>query len=191
MSYFTDSIDDKVVAMLKNGAVGLLPSDTIYGLSCAALNEEAVRKIHSIKGRNSRKPFIILISDLKMLSMLNIDPVFASTFVKYWPGQLSAILPALDSPKWLRLGLKSLAIRWPADKRLQALISRVGPIISTSANLEGQKPAKNVQEAETIFGNRLDFYVDVGELNNAPSTLVRVDDGKILVLRPGSVKINT
>jgi L-threonylcarbamoyladenylate synthase len=189
VAYVTDDFDDEVTRLLRQGGVGLLPSDTIYGLSAVAINNDAVEKLHSLKARSPSKPFIVLISDIKMLDLLSISPDQAELVKEFWPGPLSAILPS-SAPDYLTRGTQSLAVRLPDYPELLKLINEVGPIISTSANLEGKAPAKNMAEAQVVFGDKLDFYVDIGELNNPPSTLAIIDDGKLKVVRTGAVKID-
>lgn len=191
MTYKTYSFDDEIVRRLGQGGIGLLPSDTIYGLSGRALDEAAVIKIRRIKGRDNQKPFIVLISDLRMLDLLSIPPEQAETFERYWPGPLSVVFQAPGAPDWLRAPDGSLAVRLPDYPELTALIDKAGPLISTSANLQAQDPVKNVREAEGLFGDELDFYVDAGELDIPPSTLARIENGKLKVIRQGSIKINT
>lgn len=186
----TDGFDQKVIELLKNGGVGLLPSDTIYGLSCRALDKKAVERVRILKGRDAGKPFIILISDIKMLDLLSISENQAEAVKQYWPGAVSAILQAANSSDWLQRGTQSLAVRLPDYLELRNLIRQVGPIVSTSANLQGQPPVSSAREAQKIFGDKLDFYVDVGELNKPPSTLAIIEDDKLKVVRQGAVKIN-
>ena len=189
MSYVTDSFDDEVTRLLMRGGVGLLPTDTIYGLSCRAMDAAAVGKIHKLKNRSAHKPFIILISDIKMLDLLSISPEQAKITEQYWPGPLSVILSS-QAPDFLTLGTASLAVRMPDSPDLAGLISKVGPIISTSANLQGEQPVNSVAEAQKLFGDKLDFYVDDGELDNPPSTLAVIKDGRLDVIRQGAVKID-
>jgi L-threonylcarbamoyladenylate synthase len=189
VSYVTDGFDDKVARLLKQGAVGLLPTDTIYGLSARALDKTSVAKLHKLKDRSSHKPFIILVSDLKMLDLLSISLDQVKLVEKYWPGALSVIFTS-DAPDFLTRGTGSLAVRMPDQPDLSRLIDKVGPIVSTSANLEGEMPVRNIAEARKVFGNKLDFYVDAGELDNPPSTLAVMQDGKLEVIRQGAVKID-
>lgn len=191
VSYVTNRIDDKVVGLLRSGGAGLLPTDTIYGLSCLALDQLAVEKIHSLKDRSSAKPFIVLISDIKMLDLLSISTEHSGIITKYWPGALSLEFQTPDSPDWLHLGLGHFAVRLPNQPELLSLIRRIGPIVSTSANLEGHDPACSVNEAQAIFGDKLDFYVDTGKLDGSSSTLAVVKDGRLKVIRQGAVKIET
>jgi L-threonylcarbamoyladenylate synthase len=82
-----------------------------------------------------------------------------------------------------------LAVRVPDNFELRNLIKKTGPIVSTSANLRGQEPAKTVKEARKYFGDRLDFYVDAGHLDSQPSTLVKIENNKLKVVRQGAYEI--
>lgn len=190
MPYFTNQIDEKIVELLKSGGVGFLPTDTIYGLSATALNKNTVKKVHDLKNRD-KKPFIILISHMNQLPDLGIDLMAAGEIRKHWPGPLSVVFESSKVPEWLQMGTKSLAVRLPDNKNLSDLIAKTGPIVSTSANLQGHEPAKNVEEAQKYFGNKLDFYVDTGELKGQSSTLVKIENGRLKVLRQGAYKIVT
>lgn len=186
----TDSFDDKVIDLLSKGGSGLLPTDTIYGLSCRALDESAVERLHKLKGRDSTKPFIVLVSDIKMLDLLSISAEQAVYVEKYWPGPISMEFHAPSAPSWLHRGLGHFAIRLPNHPQLLGLINKVGPIVSTSANLQGQAPVRNAKEARALFADKLDFYVDIGKCDNPPSTLVIIKDGHLEVVRQGAVKIS-
>ena len=175
--------------MLGQGKVGLLPTDTIYGISASALNEQAVAKIHELKGRKSNKPLIVLISDIKMLGLLSISANQAKLAKPFWPGALSLEFKTPNAPKWLHRGLYHFAIRMPKYPELLKLIKAVGPIVSTSANLQGELPANSVDEAKKIFGDKLDFYVEAGSLKAQPSTLAIEFKGNLRVVRQGAVKI--
>lgn len=185
----TKSFDERVERLLKDGGVGFMPADTMYGLSAAALNRKAVERLYTLKRRRADSPFIILFSDIKMLNKLSISGDQVSEAKKYWPGSLSFICETPTAPRWLHKGLNSLAVRMPDHPQLLDLIERVGPIISTSANPAGQRPATNIQEAQSYFGDSLDFYVDAGDISGVPSTIARLKNGKLEVIRPGSLKI--
>lgn len=189
MPYTTNGLDFHIQRLLLEGKVGCMPSDTIYGLSCRALDRQAVEKLHQIKGRPYDKPFIILVSDIKMLDLLSISSDQAKIAGKYWPGQLTMICPAEHPAKWLDLGLGTLAVRVPDNEALLKLISNTGPLISTSANPNREKPAETINEARKYFRDQLDFYVDTGRLSAIASTIVRLNNDKLEVVRPGAVTI--
>jgi L-threonylcarbamoyladenylate synthase len=190
VSYVTDSFDEHIIDLLKGGAVGFMPSDTIYGLSCRALNREAVEKLHKVKDRDEHRPFIVLISDIKMLDLLSINQEEINLAKKYWPGALTIICKVQAAPPWLTLHTDSLAIRLPDHVHLRKLIDKTGPLISTSANKQGMEPITSASEAQKQFGDQLDFYIDAGQIGGVASTIVKKVDGKLEVLRQGAVKID-
>jgi len=87
------------IEILKNGGVGILMTDTLYGILGQALNKKTVERIYKIKGRNKNKPFIILISDIDDLKKFGVqlDPSSYTLVAKFWPGKISIIFP-LDPP---------------------------------------------------------------------------------------------
>lgn len=190
MSYITDKVDDEVVRLLQSGGIGLLPSDTIYGLSCLALDETAVKRLHQLKGRPENKPFVILISDSAQLAKLRIDLSESTPVLRYWPGSLTFVCPAPKAPNWLHMGTGTLAVRQPDKPELCDLIAETGPIISTSANISGKNPASSIKGAQKYFGDKLDFYVDIGPVHGKASTIVQPKLGKLEVLRQGAVRID-
>lgn len=183
---------EKIIEILHNGGIVVIPTDTIYGISARALDEEAVEKVHAIKDWNSQKPFIILISSIEDLKTFGVEPDnFTSEIIsKYWPDKITIILDcSSDKFSYLHLGAKSLAFRIPDKKDLIELIKKTGPLVSTSANPENQKPASTISEAKKYFGNKVDFYSDEGEIVSPSSTLISLKDGKISVLRKGAVEV--
>lgn len=123
-----------------------------------------------------------------MLDLLSIK-INKQVAQKYWPAKLTIECDSANAPIWLHPDTDYFGVRMPANNQLLKLIEDVGPLISTSANVEGAEPAITSASAQDDFGEQLDFYVDHGELKSKPSTLVRLMDNKIEVLRAGAVKI--
>ncbi len=159
--------------ILLNGGVGILVTDTIYGLVGSALSKKAVARIYKLRRRNSRKPMIILISSLKDLNLFNVkvNNQLKKLLNKFWPGKISIILNC-PSKKFLYLhrGAKTLAFRLPNKRDLVNLIKKVGPLVAPSANPEGLPPAKTISQAKKYFGEKVDFYADSGKINGLAST---------------------
>ncbi|HZP55906.1 MAG TPA: L-threonylcarbamoyladenylate synthase [Candidatus Saccharimonadales bacterium] len=184
------SKDLNIVEALKSGAVGLLPSDTIYGLSCSALNQPAIERIFKLKGRGYDKLFIVLISDFDQVAELHLDPQGFEPVRNIWPAPLTLVVATSDqTPKFLRRTTNSLAVRMPNKDDLRKLLRKTGPLVSTSANPSGQPPAETVDQARAYFGDRLDFYVDAGPIKGQPSTVAKINDGRVEVLRQGAYKL--
>jgi L-threonylcarbamoyladenylate synthase len=178
----------ELVSSILDGKVGLLPTDTIYGLSCSIYDKQAVSRIYDIKGRNHKSPLIVLISDVQDLGSFRIKPDgnIGKLLRLNWPGKISFILPLKNGFEYITGDIGSISFRMPDDDGLRSLLQKTGPLVSTSANPSGSKPAIDVTEAKEYFGDKLDFYVDMGELYSDPSTLVDLTSHKPSVIRQGA-----
>lgn len=183
----------QIVNALRSGGIGIFATDTIYGIHTSTLRPDAVEKIYQIRGRDESKPFIVLISSITDLSVFKIalDEQTKAILEKYWPGKVSVILPCKEPVfEYIHRGKNSIAFRIPDKPELLELLRQTGPLVSTSVNPEGKTPAKTIEEAKAYFGNKIDFYIDEGQLESPPSTVIKIENGKITVLREGAVKIN-
>lgn len=182
------------ISILKNGGIGVLPTDTIYGLVGSARNRQIVEKIYKLRKRKPNKPFIILISSFTDLKLFNVSlsAVEKGILEKIWPGKVSVILKCPDEKfSYLHRGTNTLAFRLPHDKNLINILEKTGPLVAPSVNLEGKPPAETIEKAKEYFGEQVEFYVDAGKLSSEPSTLIKIEGRKTIVLREGAVKINT
>lgn len=190
MHIFQNSTDPALVAMLKDGAVGVLPTDTVYGLVCCAANQAAVERLYRTKAREN-KPGTIVAGSLEQLVDLGLRARYLKAVEQYWPNPLSVIIPCGNELMYLHQGKGSLAVRIPADSSFREFLLQAGVLLTTSANMPGQPPATNLSEAQQYFGETVDFYVDGGTItDHAPSTVIRIVDDAIEVLRDGAVKID-
>lgn len=173
--------------ILKNGGVGVLATDTIYGVVGSALNPTTVERIYAVRKRQPDKPFIILIGSQEQLDEFGIKltPEQAGYLSSVWPGPVSVVLDCPgDSWSYLHRGAQSLAFRMPNKGSLGELLLATGPLVAPSANPEGSPPANTIVEAQNYFGDTIDFYIDEGEVRGAPSRLVDLrDDRNPTILR--------
>ncbi len=190
-------VDSKIIQILKNGGVGILPTDTLYGLVGLALNKKAVERIYEVKKRSEKKPFIILISKVKDLKLFGVElgQKEKKIIKEDWPGPVSIILECptlLTEMSYLRPLNSTLAFRMPKPKWLRKLLKKTGPLVAPTANPEGANPAENIAQAKAYFKDSkdsVDFYVDGGELKGQPSTLIALNEQGLEVRRQGSVQI--
>jgi L-threonylcarbamoyladenylate synthase len=186
MDTFLDRNSPQVIDALKSGGVGVLLTDTIYGIVASANNPEAVEKVYELRKRQTTKPSIVLIAGSSQIWEQDEARRHRDTLERYWPGPVSIVLPAhTDTPQYLHRGTDTLAYRVPADQKLRALLGSTGPVIAPSANPEGKPPATNINEAKAYFGESVDFYVDSGPApTSQPSTVIKLEaDGSGTVLR--------
>lgn len=190
MQIFSSTNDAQLARLLKDGAVGVLPTDTVYGLVCRAADAQAVAKLYALKSREN-KPGTIIAAKLQQLIDLGLRARFLKAEEDFWPNPLSVVTPCGDELAYLHLGQRSLAVRIPANARIRELLERTGPLLTSSANLPGQPTATNLAEAQAYFGEQVDFYVEGGTISDpVPSTVIRIVDDAIEVLREGAVKID-
>ena len=159
-----------IAERIKQGEIGVIPTDTIYGIVCSAFNENSVEKLYKIRKRNKDKPMIILIGSVNDLKLFNID-----TIIKNWPKKTSIVFDCNDF-EYLHRGKRSLAFRLPHNKDLIDILKISGPIVAPSANIEGGKPAENIKEAKSYFGDKIDFYLDVGTIKSKPSKIIYLNN---------------
>jgi membrane-associated protein len=182
----------EVVRILKTGGIGVLPTDTIYGLVGCALSEESVARIYQVRKRSPEKPLIVLISGIKDIQLFGISEESPEVKIarRSWPGKVSIILPC-DNPKfeYLHRGTKTLAFRLPDKRELLEILEETGPLVAPSANHEGKQPALTIKEARAYFENEVDFYEDGGIIPSEPSTILKITGEEIIIIREGSVKI--
>lgn len=176
-------------AALTQGAVGVLPTDTVYGLVCQAHNRSAVERLYALKKRE-QKPGTVVASSIEKLVTLGIPRRYLKAVEQFWPNPISIVLPTTEQLSYLHLGKYSLACRIPDNSIFRKFIEKTGPLLTSSANLPGMPPAETMTEAVKYFGNNVDFYVDGGKLSNThASTIIRMIDDAVEVLREGVVKV--
>jgi L-threonylcarbamoyladenylate synthase len=178
---------EKAALLLKEGAIGVIPTDTIYGICGSAKIKKTVEKIYKLRKRDPKKPSIILISSLSDLKIFGIK-------LKKWqkeflnsilPAKISFILPCPSKKfEFLHRGKKTLAFRIPSSKEILKVLKISGPLIAPSANIEGKEPATKISEAKKYFKDKV-FYWDKGKIKGLPSTLVDLTKKEIKILRKG------
>lgn len=181
---------ETAVEILLDGGVGVLPTDTVYGLVAAATHKDAVIQLYRLKNRE-HKPGTVIAADVQQLVELGLEFEDLKVAEHLWPDSLSVIIPADETLAYLHQGASSLAVRIPKDKKFRSMLKQSGPLLTSSANHPGEPPANSIQEAIAYFGESIDFYVDGGDLSGRkPSTVARIVKGTLEVIRPGAVIVD-
>lgn len=163
-----------VWTLIKEGKIGMMLCDTIYGIVGDAFNGEAVERIYRIKERDVKKPLIVLIPSINTLEEFTVIDDKQKEFLEsVWPGPVSVILECKKFPH-LHRGTNSIAFR---------VSDVLFPIVSTSVNKEGHPSINNVEEAKEVFEKELDFYINQGKIEGRPSKIVSLLGGEIKVIR--------
>ncbi len=182
--------DSKLATLLQQGCVGILPTDTVYGLVCRAADQSPVQRLYELKNREN-KPGTVVAANVDQLVELGVKARYLKAVEQFWPNAISIEIPLDPNLSYLHQQTFRQAFRIPNDVALTALLEQTGPLLTSSANLPGEPPANNIDEAQKYFGGLIDFYVDGGDLSGRlPSTLIRIVDDAVEVLREGAVRIN-
>ena len=173
------SVLKEVACLLRLGYVVTYPTDTVYGLGTRIYSREGVEKIYEMKRRPRDKPVLIAVHSRREIDKYGYINEEAWKFIlDRLPGPYSVVLKAKPTiPP--RVSRGSVGIRVPACIISSILSFYAGPIVSTSANISGEKPPKTIEEAL-----KADIVIDVGELPGKPSTVYDFTEGKPKVLRP-------
>jgi L-threonylcarbamoyladenylate synthase len=176
----------KAKEYLEEGGIILCPTDTIWGLSCDALNEKAVDEIFDIKRRPKVKKFLILVNSFGMLEdyIGNVPEIILETMRAKNP--ITIIYPKAENlPNYLLSTNGSVAIRITKDPSLRKLISFLGhPIVSTSANIGGELYPKSFRDIDKSIIKSVDYILKLKEKkNSSPSKILKLEGDRFRIVR--------
>jgi len=160
---------------IKNGAVVIHPTDTIYGIGCDATNEDSVRLIKEIKRQEKNKPMSVIAPSVSWIK--KHCEVESDVIEKYLPGPYTLILKKKDK-NFLKVASPNdlLGVRIP-DCEFTKLVEKAGiPFITSSVNFSGEAFAIKISEIHKEILDKADIIIGVGKLDGRPSTLVK--DGR-------------
>lgn len=184
-------MESDIINTLKDGKLVIMPTDTIYGIIGDATNEDVINKVYEVKERPHDKPLLILVSNFSMLHELvtEIPKETEKIINKFWPGPLTILFKKSSKVSdALTANSALVAIRMPNDKRLLNIMNHLNrPLISTSANISSHDAITNPNQLEEKMKEKIDLIVDEGTVNNEASTLITIVNGKIEILREGSL----
>ena len=186
-----ENLSDAALLIRKGGIVAF-PTETVYGLGVRCDKEECFDKLVKVKNRRPDQPFTVMCSNIHQLDeFLVIDTKTQKIIEKFMPGPITLILRTKTKvPHYLDLGTNFVGVRIPKSKLVLDLIDLVGvPLLVPSANPTGEKPALNSLEVIKYFNEKLDCVVEGECKSNMPSTIIKIDDGKIELIRQGEISL--
>lgn len=163
--------------IIRSGGVIAYPTETVYGVGALATDIAAIQRVYEIKKRPVSQPLSIAVSSMEMLK--RVAKVECEDFIlRFLPGPVTVILKKRDMlPNILTAGSRYVGIRFPDHPMALKLIEASGPIISTSANLHGEKDPVTAQEVAIP----VDYVLDGGPSKYAgPSTIVDLHEYRII-----------
>ena len=183
---------EAAVDAIRKGGLAIVPTDTVYGLAANAYSEGPVRRLYRAKGREEIQPTALVASDVDML--LECVPELrgrAALIARaVLPGPFTLVMPnPARRFRWLA-GARpdTIGVRVPLlEGKAHDLLSRLGAMVATSANLPGGSDPATVDEVPDEIRAAVDAIVDVGPLPGTPSTVIDFTGAEPVVLREGAV----
>ena len=187
----------EAVALLENGGLVALPTETVYGLAADAFDAEAVAKVFEVKERPSFDPLIVHIGHKRDLDIVanipeELDEIVDELVSTYWPGPLTLVLPKKeDVPELVTSGLETVAVRMSAHEVMRAVAKEI-PVAAPSANRFGRISPTSADAVMEELGGKIPMVIDGGACRDGlESTIVAPEmseKGPVLrLLRPGPI----
>ncbi|WP_077146721.1 L-threonylcarbamoyladenylate synthase [Sphingopyxis sp. KK2] len=192
LPFNTDAIA-RAVERVAAGEPVAVPTETVYGLAADARNAAAVARIYAAKGRPDFNPLIVHVPGLAAAEKLGVfGAVERKLAAHFWPGPLTLVVPrSADCPvaSIATAGLDTIALRVPGHRAMQALLAESGaPLAAPSANASGGVSPTKADHVLATLDGRIALVIDGGPTSaGVESTIARVSDGAVEILRPGPV----
>jgi L-threonylcarbamoyladenylate synthase len=181
-------------AVLASGEPVAIPTETVYGLAADATNPVAITRIYAVKGRPRFNPLIAHMAGLDMaLAHADFDPLSLQLAQAFWPGPLTLVLPLKETSPIHSLctaGLPTVGIRIP-EGFAGSLIAAFGkPLAAPSANTSGRISPTTAHHVQADLGDKITLILDGGAADvGVESTIIKVEDGQVRLLRPGGLDV--
>lgn len=188
-----DEAIQQAAAIVKDGGLVAMPTETVYGLAADARNGLAVARIFEAKGRPSFNPLIVHVNEIEdVLAIAHMSEQDMAAAKGFWPGPLTLILCArADSglSDLVSAGLPSVAVRIPSHKTARAFIAACGcPIAAPSANASGGLSTTTPEHVLQSLGDGVDMILADGSSSvGLESTVLDCTGDQPFILRPGGV----
>ena len=179
---------DKVLAILKEGGVVIIPTDTLYAIACDALNPKAIEKVCRIKGINpERTNLSILCNDISMVSDFTKFDNYAFKLMKEnSPGPFTFLFRAASSLPRAFKGRKVVGIRIPDNEADRTIVEALGhPLLSTSIQYEEEDYGRNPELIADNYEDRVDLIVLGDEGSLVPSAIIDCTNSQPQIIREG------
>lgn len=178
------------IKKILNGDVVIFPTDTVFGIGCDATNTNAIEEIYKLKGREKTKTLLLNLPSItgikKIAHISNLESLLLENF-----NELTLIVKVKLNTHLSPYTIKNneIGVRIPKNKTLQTILREINtPLISTSCNKSGEPACTTDEMANKIFP-QITILQSNELLSGTPSTIIKVIDNQIEVLRQGTLTI--
>lgn len=176
---------ERACVLLRDGALIVIPTETVYGLAADAAAEGAERRVYEAKGRDEKKPLPLMVAGVAQAEAAGVrfDPAARVLAARFWPGPLTMVLPGAGREEGVRVPDHPVAL---------AVLEAMGRGLRvTSANRSGEAAAVTAAEAAAALEGRVALVLDAGPCRlGEASTVVRLSGGRVEVLRSGALSLS-
>ena len=185
----------RAAQVLRDGGVVVMPTDTVYGLTCGINHHDAIKRIYKLKDMDPKKPLSILVGDMSAVGKYakGVSTPAFRILKRVLPGPYTFIFEATSEvPKIMLRKRRTIGIRMPDNPIALALLAEMGePLLSSSIRDPEQLFVNDPEEIEKSLGNHVDMVIDGGILTPTPSTVVDLSGPEPVLLRDGKGDVET
>jgi tRNA threonylcarbamoyl adenosine modification protein (Sua5/YciO/YrdC/YwlC family) len=180
---------------LRGGGIVVMPTDTVYGLTCGITHHDAIRRIYKLKDMDPKKPLSVLVSDMSMVGRFakGVSTPAYRLLKRVLPGPYTFIFEASpEVPKIMLRKRRTIGIRMPDNPIALALLEEMGePLLSSSIRDPEHDFVNNPDEIERSLGSDVEMVIDGGILLPVPSTVVDLSNDEPVLIRDGKGDVGT
>ena len=179
---------NQILEIYEKGGIIAFPTDTVYGIGCNPFNKNSVSRIYDMKKRSGEKKFPILgFSNRELKKIVKFNSNAEKISEKFWPGQITLLLPIRKEMTEQINNNGKLAVRVPNNECVLSILEQCKLIIGTSANISGEKSILDSNDCKTKLPE-IDILVNGGKITTlGESTIVDFVDDQLKIIREGSI----
>jgi tRNA threonylcarbamoyl adenosine modification protein (Sua5/YciO/YrdC/YwlC family) len=185
----------RAAQVLRDGGIVVMPTDTVYGLTCGITRHDAIRRIYKLKDMDAKKPLAILVSNMTMVGQYarGVSTPAYRLLKRVLPGPYTFIFPASpEVPKIMLRKRRTIGIRMPDNPIALALVEEMGePLLSSSIRDPQHEFVNDPEEIDRSLGNKVEMVIDGGILLPVPSTVVDMSEEPPVLIREGKGDVAT
>ncbi|HOX15532.1 MAG TPA: L-threonylcarbamoyladenylate synthase [Smithellaceae bacterium] len=191
-----EDVITSAAAIISRGGVIAYPTETIYGLGADATNEQAIRRIFEIKGRDFANPISVIIGNPRDIYPLvrEVTDTAQKLMETFWPGPLTIVFKSADGVlPLITANTGKIGIRLTSHEVARQIAAKTGkPLTATSANLSGAQECASASEVAVQLGDKIDAIIDLGNTSGTiGSTIIDITCAPLAILREGAISRKT
>jgi tRNA threonylcarbamoyl adenosine modification protein (Sua5/YciO/YrdC/YwlC family) len=179
----------KIVEVIRNRGIIILPTDTVYAFGCDIFNSQGIEFISKLKNKNLKKSNLSFICEnLSQVSeYAKIDDSVFKLLKNNLPGPFTFILNGNSNLPKMFKNKKTVGVRIPQNNISLEIVRELGnPLMTSSVFIDDEDAATNPELLNETYGQTVDLVIDGGMGSVIPSTIVNCTGDEIAIIREGA-----